>query len=82
LCSAKVLSQEDLKFVEPVLQGVKKALFISSNTIILQSMVKFFETFFTHYSNSLEQDPIVECQNKKIEKSIYASCSKNQSFSN
>ena len=45
-------------------------------------MVKFFETFFTHYSNSLEQDPIVECQNKKIEKSIYGSCSKNLSFSN
>jgi hypothetical protein len=34
--SAKVLSQEDSKFVDRVLQGAKNALFLTSNAIILQ----------------------------------------------
>jgi hypothetical protein len=37
LYNAKVLSQEDLKFVDPTLQGAKKALFFTSNVVILQS---------------------------------------------
>jgi hypothetical protein len=35
LCSAKVLSQEDSKFDDPVLQGIKRSLFFTSNPIIL-----------------------------------------------
>jgi hypothetical protein len=38
LCSAKVLSQEDSKFADLVLQRIKEVLFFSSNAIILQSM--------------------------------------------
>jgi hypothetical protein len=50
LCSIKVLSQEDSKFADHALHGVKKALFFTSNTIILQFMwstfLKLFYTFF------------------------------------
>jgi hypothetical protein len=42
LCNAKVLSQEDLKFTDLVLQGVKNPLFFTSNAIILQSMWSTF----------------------------------------
>jgi hypothetical protein len=35
LYSAKILSQEDSKFADPVLHGVKKALFFTSKTTIL-----------------------------------------------
>jgi hypothetical protein len=38
LCSATVLSQEDPKFVDCILQGVKKGFFFISYAIILQSM--------------------------------------------
>jgi hypothetical protein len=30
-------------------------------------MVNFFETFFTHYFNSPNQDPMVEFQKNKIQ---------------
>jgi hypothetical protein len=42
LCSAKILSQEDSKFPGLVLQGVKEALFFTSNAIILQFMWSIF----------------------------------------
>jgi hypothetical protein len=48
LCSIKVLSQEDSKFADHVLQGVKKALFFTSNAIILQSMWPNFLKHFQH----------------------------------
>jgi hypothetical protein len=48
LCSAKVLSHEELKFVDLVLQGVKKALLFTSNAIILQSMWSTFVKPFFH----------------------------------
>jgi hypothetical protein len=35
LCSVKVLSQKDSKFANLVLQGIKKALFFTSNATIL-----------------------------------------------
>jgi hypothetical protein len=46
LYSAKVLSQEDSKFADPVLCGVKKALFFTSSIIILQSMWSTFLKLF------------------------------------
>jgi hypothetical protein len=45
LCSTKVLSHEDL---DPVLQGVKKALFFTSNVVILQSMRSTFYKKIPH----------------------------------
>jgi hypothetical protein len=48
LCSAKVLSQEDSKIVDLVLQGVKKTLFFTSNAIILQSMWPTFLKLSPH----------------------------------
>jgi hypothetical protein len=36
LCSTKVLSQEDSKFVDPILQGTKNIIFFTSKAIILQ----------------------------------------------
>jgi hypothetical protein len=41
-----VLSQEESKFVDLVLQGAKKALFFSSNIIVLQSIwLNFLKDF-------------------------------------
>jgi hypothetical protein len=60
LCS--VLSQEDSKFAELILQDVKRALLFTSNTIILQ----FFETCSIHFFNSLEQDPTIESQKENL----------------
>jgi hypothetical protein len=48
LCSARVLIQEDAKFVDVVLQGVKKAFFFTSNAIILQSMWSTFLKLYPH----------------------------------
>jgi hypothetical protein len=48
LCSTKVLSQEDSKFVDPILQGEKKALFFTSNAIILQFKWSAFLKLFPH----------------------------------
>jgi hypothetical protein len=48
LCSAKVLSQEDSKFADLVLQGVKKSLFFTSNAIILQPMWSTFLKLFLY----------------------------------
>jgi hypothetical protein len=46
--SAKVLNQEDSRFVDFVLQGEKITLFSTSNTIILQSMRSMFLKTFMH----------------------------------
>jgi hypothetical protein len=48
LCSAIVLSQEDSKLVDPVLQGVRKALIFTSNAIILQFVWSTFWKLFSH----------------------------------
>jgi hypothetical protein len=45
---SKVLSQEDSKFVEPILHVVKKAPFFTPNTIVLQSMKSTFLKKFPH----------------------------------
>ena len=37
-CSAKILSQNDSKFANHILEGVRRALFFTLNTIILQFM--------------------------------------------
>jgi hypothetical protein len=58
LCSAKLLGEEDPKFVDHVLQGVKK----SSPQYFAIYVVNFFEKNSTHYFNSLRQDPIVGSQ--------------------
>jgi hypothetical protein len=71
LSSAKVLSQEDSKFAEPVLQGEKKH-FSSLQTLILAIYaVKFFETFSTYYFNSSKQDPMIESQKIEIKINLY-----------
>jgi hypothetical protein len=54
LSGAKVLSQEDSKFVGLVLQGEKRKHFSS------------FHTFSTYYFNGPKQDPMVESQKIKI----------------
>jgi hypothetical protein len=54
LCGTKVLSQEDSKFVDHVLQCVKKALFFTSNSIILQSMLSTFLKIFLQFILTLE----------------------------
>jgi hypothetical protein len=43
---AKVVSQEDSKFVDHVLQGVKKAFFFTLNIIFLQFMLSTFLNLF------------------------------------
>jgi hypothetical protein len=45
---AKILSQEDSKFADHVLQDVKKLIFFTSNTIILQFMWSNFLKLFAH----------------------------------
>jgi hypothetical protein len=47
LLSTKVVSQEDSKFANPILQGVKKLFFITSNTIILRSIQLSFLKLFS-----------------------------------
>jgi hypothetical protein len=50
LCIEKKLSKEDSKFVDPILQGVKEALFFISNATILQSdWSTILKLFSTHY---------------------------------
>jgi hypothetical protein len=60
--------------------GCKKSSFLYFKHYNLAIyVVKFFETFYTHYFNSLEQDHTLESQ-RKFEKSIYAICSRNGGF--
>jgi hypothetical protein len=49
--SAKVLSKEDSKFVDVVLQGVKKALFHFKHNNLVIYVVNSFEFFFTYCFN-------------------------------
>jgi hypothetical protein len=67
LCSAKVLSQEDSKFVDHVLHGVKKALFFTSNTIFLQTMWLTFLKKIPHIILII-QSKILRLKVKKIKK--------------
>jgi hypothetical protein len=62
LSSAKVLSQEDSKFVGFVLQGEKKHFFHFKRYNLAIYVVKFFETFSTYYFNGPKQDPTFESQ--------------------
>jgi hypothetical protein len=65
MCSAKILSQKDLKFADPILHVVKKALFLHFKHYDLTIyVVNFFETFSTPYFNSPKQYPMVESQKK------------------
>jgi hypothetical protein len=65
LCSAKVLSQEDSKFADPVFRGCKKSPFLHFKRYNLAIyVVNFFEKNSTHYFNSPKQDPTVESQKK------------------
>jgi hypothetical protein len=70
LCSAKVLSQDDSKFAELVLQGEKKTAcktllhFKRYNLAIYEG--KFFETFSTYYFNGRKQNTMIESQKIKI----------------
>jgi hypothetical protein len=48
LCSAKFLSQENSKCDDPIVHGVKEALFFTSNAIILQSMWSKIWNLFAH----------------------------------
>jgi hypothetical protein len=60
-CSAKVLSQEESKFVDPVFARCKKSSFFGLKHYNLAIyVVNFFEKNFTHSHNSLRQDPTVE----------------------
>jgi hypothetical protein len=43
---AGVLGQEDSKFVDPILHGIKNILFFTLNAIILQSMQSTFLKLF------------------------------------
>jgi hypothetical protein len=70
LCSTKVLYQEDSKFAGLVLQGVEKALFFTSYTMILQFiwsiyLVNLFGTFLTHCFSTLGRDPPVGSKKNK-----------------
>jgi hypothetical protein len=59
LCSAKFLSQEDLKLVEHIFHVTKKALFFTSNVEILQStfLKKNPHTILIVYNDILLLDP-------------------------
>jgi hypothetical protein len=60
LCNAKVLSQEDSKFVDCVLQGDK---FKHHNLAIY--VVNFLRKISTHYFNNPKQDPMIESPKNK-----------------
>jgi hypothetical protein len=63
----KKLTKGDQSLLTLNLQGAKRALFFTLNAIILQSMWSTFsEKKFTHYFNSLRQDPMVGTQEKVI----------------
>jgi hypothetical protein len=80
LCSAKDLSYEDLKFVDPVFQGIRKALIFTSNAIILQSMWSTFLKKFPHLI-LIVQSKLVQLNLKKSKsKSIYAIYTKSGNF--
>jgi hypothetical protein len=55
LCNAKILNQEGLSFVDPILQGANKALFFTSNGVILQST---WSAFFLKILNFLKRNSI------------------------
>jgi hypothetical protein len=58
MCSAKVLSQEDSKSIDLVLQGAKKALsFTSSIKDLIIHVANFYEKKFAHCLNSLKLNP-------------------------
>jgi ABC-type long-subunit fatty acid transport system fused permease/ATPase subunit len=65
LCSAKVLSQEDSKFANPILQGVKKLFLHFKRYNLAICVVNYFETFSIPYFNNPKQDCTIESQKTK-----------------
>jgi hypothetical protein len=61
----KVLSQEDSKFVDPILQNVRKSSFFHLKHYDLVTYVtNLFEKNSTRYIISLKQDPWLNLKNK------------------
>jgi hypothetical protein len=76
----KILSQEDSKIADPILKGVKKALFFTSNAVILQSLCSTVFNFFSHLILIVQSKILWLNLKKSNQKSIYAICTSSGSF--
>jgi hypothetical protein len=74
-----VLNQEDLEFVDLILQGTKKIFFHFKYYNLAIDVVNVFENVSTYDLNSLRQEPMVGSQ-KEIKKFNFAICIKSGSF--